>query len=507
MFERIWDVSPRSLLQGFSQSLPEQVDWSVTPVRAGNVDQPSSFLKRAWKATSRVISYVIIHPLQTITAGLAVQSVAVVAFQPTVEIEKFSETLLEAGSEFQVNVYTANDQYGPAVTALKDGGFVIAWHSMGQDGSGFGVYSRRYTADEVGGPELQLNSYTNSDQDSPSVAALEDGGFVITWHSMGQDGSGHGVYGRRYTANGVGSSEFQVNVYTANDQYGPAVAALKDGGFVIAWHSMGQDGSGFGVYSRRYTADEVGGPELQVNSYTNSDQDSPSVAALEDRGFVITWHSMGQDGSGHGVYGRRYTANGVGSSEFQVNVYTANYQYGPAVAALEDGGFVITWHSMGQDGSGHGVYGRRYMANGVGSSEFQVNVYTANYQYGPAVAALKDGGFVIAWQSRGQDGSGEGIYSRLYKPRSSVTPVISPSITNSPTSDAPSFSNTIAHSPGPVLFSTVAQSSLSAERPDNSNNSDWSRCNNISCQLLVGIISSVVGGISTAAFIKYCKEI
>ena len=344
MFERIWDVSPRSLLQGFSQSLPEQVDWSVTPVRAGNVDQPSSFLKRAWKATSRVISYVIIHPLQTITAGLAVQSVAVVAFQPTVEIEKFSETLLEAGSEFQVNVYTANDQYGPAVTALKDGGFVITWHSMGQDGSGFGVYSRRYTADEVGGPELQVNSYTNSDQDSPSVAALEDGGFVITWHSMGQDGSGHGVYGRRY------------------------------------------------------------------------------------------------------------------------------------------------------------------MANGVGSSEFQVNVYTANYQYGPAVAALKDGGFVIAWQSRGQDGSGEGIYSRLYKPRSSVTPVISPSITNSPTSDAPSFSNTIAHSPGPVLFSTVAQSSLSAERPDNSNNSDWSRCNNISCQLLVGIISSVVGGISTAAFIKYCKE-
>ena len=30
----------------------------------------------------------------------------------------------------------------PSITALKDGGFVVAWVSNGQDGSGLGIYGR-----------------------------------------------------------------------------------------------------------------------------------------------------------------------------------------------------------------------------------------------------------------------------------------------------------------------------------------------------------------------------
>ena len=47
------------------------------------------------------------------------------------------------------------------------------------------------------------------------MTALADGGFVVTWSSAGQDGSGLGIYGQRYAADGTPvGSEFRVNTYT-----------------------------------------------------------------------------------------------------------------------------------------------------------------------------------------------------------------------------------------------------------------------------------------------------
>jgi Ca2+-binding RTX toxin-like protein len=88
------------------------------------------------------------------------------------------------------------------------------------------------------------------------VAALADGGWVVTWASDGQDGSSGGVYGQRYTSGGVVSGpEFQVNAFTTGDQSNPSVTALSDGGWVVTWNSSEQDGSGYGIYSQRYSAD------------------------------------------------------------------------------------------------------------------------------------------------------------------------------------------------------------------------------------------------------------
>ena len=50
--------------------------------------------------------------------------------------------------------------------------------------------------------EFQVNTYTQSSQNDPSITGLSDGGFVVTWGSDGQDGSGYGVFGQRFDANG-----------------------------------------------------------------------------------------------------------------------------------------------------------------------------------------------------------------------------------------------------------------------------------------------------------------
>jgi hypothetical protein len=337
--------------------------------------------------------------------------------------------------DVQVNTYTSSTQYHSSVAGLNDGSHVIAWESNSQDGSSYGIYAQHY--DVTGralGDEFLVNSYTSSDQSSPEVTALADGGYVVTW----RDSSGHSggsswdVRGQRYDASGnTLGDEFRVNTYTSSEQREPAVSATLDGGFVVTWmDSSGHDGgSSWDIRGQRYDASgELIGDEFLVNSHTGSSQQYPSVAALGDGGFVVMWQDQsGHDGgSSWDIRGQRYETlvDGDGNvttqaagSEFLVNTWTNSTQDYPDVSSLMDGGFVVTWEdSSGHDGgSSSDIRGQRYDADGgaVGD-EFLINTYVDSDQYQPSVTELDDGGFVVTWSSNNQDGSNYGVYSQRF---------------------------------------------------------------------------------------------
>lgn len=97
---------------------------------------------------------------------------------------------VQYNQEFQVNTYTGDDQYLPTVCGLSDGGFVVCWASWGQDGDEGGIFGQIYDSSGTKpGQEFQVNTYTSSDQGLPTVCGLSDGGFVVCWTSLGQDGS------------------------------------------------------------------------------------------------------------------------------------------------------------------------------------------------------------------------------------------------------------------------------------------------------------------------------
>src|SRR6185503_16572442 len=88
-----------------------------------------------------------------------------------------------------------------------DGDLVVAWASVNnQDGSAGGVFAQRYDgAGQAEGAEFLVNSYTTGPQSFPSVAAGEDGAFLVAWISLGEDGSNDAVVGQRYAALPVAS--------------------------------------------------------------------------------------------------------------------------------------------------------------------------------------------------------------------------------------------------------------------------------------------------------------
>lgn len=329
------------------------------------------------------------------------------------------------GDEFQVNSYTTADQSSPAVAADGSGNFVVVWRSLFQDGDNLGVFGQRF--DPLGVPldgEFLVHQGTLGGQIEPAVGMGQGGEFVVTWTDVGAgsgspDGSGRGVFGRRFGADGVAQgNDFQVHSGTADDQERSAVAVAPDGRFIATWMSASGDGSDRGVFAQRYDgAGAANGGELLVNTTTANGQRDPDIAVDSSGNFVITWYDYGfpsPDGDLFGVFAQRFNSTGAPvGGELQINQTSAGYQFEPAIAMRGNGEFVVVWDSYLQDGDRDGIFAQRFDSAGQAvGSEMQVNTYTTGRQHSGDVAMDASGAFVVTWQS--EEGSGpSGLQSRI----------------------------------------------------------------------------------------------
>lgn len=96
---------------------------------------------------------------------------------------------------------------------------------------------------------------------------------------------------------------------------------------------------------------------------------------------------------------RRYARNGTPLTGITTaNTYLPEGQAGMHVAINPSGQYVIAWESRGQDGDGMGIYAQRFNASGqkVGT-EIHVSEATIGDQKDSSVGIADDGSFAIAW--------------------------------------------------------------------------------------------------------------
>ncbi|WP_109830041.1 putative Ig domain-containing protein [Reichenbachiella versicolor] len=353
--------------------------------------------------------------------------------------QRYNSTGEAQGDEFVVdNVTGFSTTKQPEVAMNASGDFVITWDIKGAgaiDGSGYGVYARRYnSAGEAQGEKFLVNAYTTGDQKTPAIAMDDDGDFVIAWSGKGEDaGGGIDLIAQRFDASGnkVGS-EFFVNSNIGYSQYckNPSIAMDGEGDFVIAWEDSYADASGYGIEARRYNAagESQGSGLFQVNTSTTSSQRNADVAMDSDGDFVVAWTSSHDAVYSGDVYAQRFDASGVAlDGEFLVNVTRGSYSTPnrkPAVAMNADGEFVISWDAPNSDISfEYEVYARHYNASGVAQSdEILVNTETSGEQNLPSIAMDDDGDFVIAYKN---DHGGSNVYAQLFDiTRSPILPAI-----------------------------------------------------------------------------------
>jgi hypothetical protein len=299
------------------------------------------------------------------------------------------------GDEFRVNTFTTGTQGGRTIAMDADGDFVIAW-SSDQGGPPFGVYAQRFNASGTPqGAEFRVNPLTTG-AGSPSIAMDDAGNFVVVWGSS--DGSGLGIFGRRFNALGMPlGGEFRVNTFTPELQQLGAVAMGADGHFVVTWHSFFEGTPELDIAAQRFDASGVPlGGEIRVTS-TPFPEFGPTVATDDGGNFVIAWNSLG---SGD-VHARRYAASGAPlGAEFRVNSFTTGSQGYPSAAMDADGDFVIAWEGRSrEDPSDGNIFAQRFNASGTAQGgELVVNALTTGGQSFATAAMDADGDFVIAWE-------------------------------------------------------------------------------------------------------------
>jgi len=354
-----------------------------------------------------------------------------------------------AGPRFRVNQIRFGDQESPQVALLSGGGMVFVWQSRPLTSSRhiFGRWISSSNTWLTG--DTMLNTWTRDSQSDPVVCALTNGNVLVAYSSRNQAAAGsmQDVYAQIFDATGgVVVSEFRVNQTIANNQRNPAVARLRDGGFVIGWVSETSLGAGTGgavnpdVYARLFTQSGAAvDNEFKVNTAAAVSA-NPSVAAGADGGFVVAWSQLAtsqagnltptnnNDGSllGNGtdftaeanaweVFARPFNASGAATAAaFQMNSYTRGDQFVPQIAAL-DTGFLTLWTSVSQDGSAEGVYARVLNSTGgLASAEFRVNSTTLRGQKYPAVVSDGASRFLTAWSSYNVFPYGEDLYAQRY---------------------------------------------------------------------------------------------
>jgi hypothetical protein len=340
------------------------------------------------------------------------------------------------GTEYAVVGSLPGDQVFPDAAVTATGGFVV-WQDNATDGSGWGISARRLDSTLSGTlSTFRVNQQGTNDQENPRVALLKNGGAVFVWQG-GKSGSQH-IFARFFTPTNtfLTTTDLVVSKFTSNFQINPAVATLNDSNVVVVWASFDQAGSTSlqDVYAKILSpTGQTISNEFLINQFTDYNQRTPAVAALKNGGFVVTWVSeqertvtpnLGNNTASSSpadlvvpsvdIYARLYASNGVPQgNEFMVNS-DANPCANPAVAAASDGGFMVAWdaHNMLNPTNSLDIYARPFSSTGSGGSTLLVNSYLYGDQYAPRINVIA-GDYLIVWNSLGQDGSREGVFGQF----------------------------------------------------------------------------------------------
>ena len=386
-------------------------------------------------------------------------------------------SIVRLRAEERVNTIVEGGQGDPRLTKLKDGGWVIVWRSVDADGK-IELHQQRFNKDgSADGDETRIDTTDRGAVLTVTTAALDDGGWVVTWIAndpLDPSSTGYGVYLRRFDRNGepVGSEQV-VSPADDNWQFHANVTGIDGGGWVVTWQSSAPNSlSGSEIHQQEYGADgKPKGAAVQVNTTTDLDQSAPIYHPPDrrrlDRDLVLhrperqvrclsaalhtpmaiasmtrsrstprrpqascspAWRPWRMVvGSSLGCRTNRTAVRGHLSAALYADgtrhgrgakgqyLHCRSTRCMPSSTALADGGWVVTWAVRRQDGNGNGVYQQRYDDEGHAlGGEQQVNARQRPVGRSPSVTTLADGGWVVTWNPR-QDREASGIYQRRYK--------------------------------------------------------------------------------------------
>ncbi|MDO9234575.1 MAG: Ig-like domain-containing protein [Aquabacterium sp.] len=353
----------------------------------------------------------------------------------TIQARLFNADGTPSGDQFQVGQWAVDGTDGydvPHITVkqLVGGdvvvGYVRNYAELGSDAPVYDII-------KVSGPQID-----------PTIVAMDDGSHVLVYAS--NVGSGYDLYQVRVDKNGqvLDTKPTQLTDPSGTEAFTSGFA--RDLGALVGnpagkAFSLGSDGLaavnlGNGKYAVSYmevktatpkdaniymkvydfaTGKQVGGEQL-VSTNTAGIQFAPHMTHLKNGDVLVTWSSNSASATmtGFEIYSRHFslkngalvatdaedvlmTGHGTGSDGVLSGAVSAHH----SVAAMADGGYVLAWSKATSDTQSD-VYAQRYDAAGHKmGDETQLAAHSDNAAgLMPSVTGLADGsGYAVSWTS------------------------------------------------------------------------------------------------------------
>ncbi|QJF16756.1 hypothetical protein HHA33_09525 [Phytobacter diazotrophicus] len=313
----------------------------------------------------------------------------------------------------------------PQIATLTDGSYIVTWYI-----NGGGVYVQRF--DDAGvavGNTVPLIAQGSSNNASPQVTVLDSGSYVVTW--QGQTSGDYHIYVQQFDATGTPSTPVVLDASTGNStnyETLPQITSLANGGYVVTWSGYNYSNSNYNssTYVQQFDANGARvGSIVELNGASNANFGSeytyPYVAALTGGGYAITWmeYTDTNGSDDYTVFVQQFSAGGskVGATvqlDASHNNTSNNYDELPRITALGDGGYVVTWMSLGS--SNWDVNVQKFDASGgLVGGVVQLQASSGATDLYPQVTAVgTNGEYMVTWYGYASGISGYHLFVQKF---------------------------------------------------------------------------------------------
>ncbi len=293
----------------------------------------------------------------------------------------------------------ANPQFGPRrvdtrgladasdgnVVGLKNGGFMVFYSG---DDAGFkypNIYAREYNANGIAqGRDFLVNTKVGKyDQAFPEIADLKGDRFIVVWSSAGtvnrpdKEYRGNELRASIFSSNGnVIKSDFRLSIdagastgdiFTGNPNDDFAVTALNRGGFVLSRYVTDLNGPRdtlFGFNMQFFNnRGEATSRQFRAFNTTEGVPEHSKLVQLSDGRILLVWDQPSERAGDpfEDVRGKIFNKQGKAlTGAFEIAQFRTEDQEVPRVAALKNGGYIVVWESFVIDDDSTGISARTF---------------------------------------------------------------------------------------------------------------------------------------------------
>jgi Ca2+-binding RTX toxin-like protein len=330
-----------------------------------------------------------------------------------------------AGSHFLID-YSAKASYRE-ITAetLTDGRTVVAW--VKSDGSGASVVGKVLSTSFVPPNELLTFSPGAQAEEAPQIHAMADGEFAVLYRGSGTfDGEAFtGVIANSFSPQGAGwQSDYHGGLNDLPNDGSNSTTVLKDGTCVVAFSVAAQGGTNVGV--------AILGPNgTWITVFTDgvpgvSSGIKPAISALANGGFVVAWEDVAENDV-HVIRAQTFDSSGEPTTTTPITFTKANGSIvgNPVIEQLDSGGLAIAY--VVDAGGDYNLYTEAVTSTGQPLvSRTLVGISSSGDQWDPSISNLSGTDYAVSWQSSGEAGGPQYIVEVIGREGTDVTTPITP---------------------------------------------------------------------------------